>query len=930
MTNVIDILVSKQAQAELDKVIASLKVTHEEIIKINQQGLKINSGASPKNPQQMNSSVKESIALNEKLEATNKKMLVTSKQLEQASLRESNARNALNKQRETTLNQLAKEEAKLAIAGNYYNKLQAELNNLSFAYKDLAARQQMGASLSKVEAERMQYLENRIKTLDKTLKGVDGAMGKYTRNVGNYSGSFNPLNNSIAQLGREMPAFANSVQTGFMAISNNLPIFFDAMENVIKQNKQLQAEGKPTKSALTQLAGALFSFQTLLSVGVTLLTLYGKEIVTWASSLFGANEVLEELNKNQKEFNDSKVQGRKDSISDRTELEKYIRTMRNSNLSLEERDIALKKIRSQFPFYFKNLTDEHLLNGNITKELASLNIALERRAVLQKATDANVKNKQRLVDLQIERDSLKSNLELEQKIYEQNKKINQQSQTGTGINKNMSAEANLLQIKNKILDTEKNINAFQTAIINNNKTINELKAKTIGLEYQENEAKKESIKLKKEEAEADKFSKTWFEQTIAAFQKEADAMSYANPMRQQMIGQIKLLTLSYQALYGEQKKQEKVQDPKFGTLEYYEKLKSLLQQQQKTIATTNPEWEHYNNLIKAVQIDIDILTGKQKELNETFFDSQKYFQGFVDSFTSQSGFGEVFKVMDLLNQNFETVEEKAKVVGLAVSEAFQEAFNTISSYSDANYQTMFSNLERQRDVSILFAGESTTAREEIERVYEERRKRIQRQQAESQKRLAMFNIATNTAQAVMATYAKLGFPAGIPLAIAVGAIGAVQLALTAAQPIPQFYKGTQNAPEGLAWTDEKGAELHTDSKGNIKDYGSNKGARLKKLDKGDKIYTASQTKKMMDLYGFNQDFNNIMLTNGISTSNFNNNSVNLEPLNARLDRLTNVVANKSEFTMVNNESGTKYYERVNGQRRELVNSVLTMKSRTIK
>ena len=348
------------------------------------------------------------------------------------------------------------------------------------------------------------------------------------------------------------------------------------------------------------------------------------------------------------------------------------------------------------------------------------------------------------------------------------------------------------------------------------------------------------------------------------------------------------------------------------------------QEQQKTIADTNPKWESYNRLIEAVQIDIDILTGNQQKLNETFFDSQGYFKGFVDSFSADSGFGEVFKVMDLLNQNFETVEEKAKVVGLAISEAFQQAFNTLSTMSDANYQQMYSNLERQRDVSILFAGESTTAREEIERQYEERRKRIQRQQAESQKRLAMFNIAINTAQAIVSALPN------IPLSVAIGIIGAAQLAMTASQPIPQFYKGTQNAPEGLAWTDEKGAELHTDSKGNIKDYGSNKGARLKKLDKGDKIYTATQTKKMMDLYGFNQDFNNIMLTNGISTSNFNNNSVNLEPLNARIDRLTNVVANKSEFTMVNNESGTRYYERVNGQRRELVNSVLTMKSRTIK
>jgi len=50
-----------------------------------------------------------------------------------------------------------------------------------------------------------------------------------------------------------------------------------------------------------------------------------------------------------------------------------------------------------------------------------------------------------------------------------------------------------------------------------------------------------------------------------------------------------------------------------------------------------------------------------------------------------------------------------------------------------------------------------------------------------------------------------------------------------------FWKGTDNAPEGFAWVDEKGAEIHTDSKGNIKDFGSDGGARLKFLEQGDKI-----------------------------------------------------------------------------------------------
>ena len=931
MANVIDILVSKQAQAELDKVIASLKLTHEEIIKINQQGLKINSGSSPKNPQQMNTSVKESIALNERLEATNKKMLVTAKQLEQASIRESNARNALNKQRETTLNQLAKEEAKLNASANMYSKIQAKLNSLTAEYQNLSARKEFGIALTAKEEQRYASLQTRIQTYDKTLKAVDGSMGKYSRNVGNYAGSFNPLNNSIAQLGREAPAFANSVQTGFMAISNNLPIFFDAMGNVIAQNKQLQAEGKPTKSALVQLAGALFSFQTLLSVGVTLLTLYGKEIVNWASGLFGASEALSELNKNQKEFNKSKAEGTKASISERTEVDKNLKVMRNSSLESEKRNIALTNLRNQYPLYFKNLTDEQMLNGNITVVVKQLNQALKDRAQLNKATESNVKNKERLFDLEAELKTLKA-VELQQR-----------NNLKSGVASGLSAQGlatistQLNKTQQKRIEIEKDVIAFQKAIASNDVIINDLKGKQIELEGSLNDTKdkgnkikKKSIELQEQEFTAEANSRDAFQNTISALQAQMDKISILNPQYKFLEFNLRLVTDAYEALYGEQKKQESIQDPKFGTLEYYNKLKASLEEQQKTIADTNPEWESYNKLIEAVQIDIDILTGKQKKLNETFFDSQKYFQGFVDSFSSDSGFSEVFKVMDLLNQNFETVEEKAKVVGLAVSEAFQEAFNTMSQMSDANYQQMFTNLERQRDVSILFAGESATAREEIDRQYEERRRRIQRQQAESQKRLAMFNIATNTAQAIMAVFAKTPPPAGVPLALAVGAIGAIQLALTASQPIPQFYKGTQNAPEGLAWTDEKGAELHTDSKGNIKDYGSSKGARLKKLDKGDKIYTAGQTKQMMDLYGFNQDFNNIMLTNGISTSNFNNNSVNLEPLNARIDRLTSVVANKSEVTIVNNESGTRYYERVNGQRKELVNSVLTMKSRSVR
>jgi len=56
-----------------------------------------------------------------------------------------------------------------------------------------------------------------------------------------------------------------------------------------------------------------------------------------------------------------------------------------------------------------------------------------------------------------------------------------------------------------------------------------------------------------------------------------------------------------------------------------------------------------------------------------------------------------------------------------------------------------------------------------------------------------------------------------------------------------FWKGTNNAPEGFAWVDEKGAEMHTDKSGNIKDFGQDGGPRLKWLDKGDKIIPHQST-----------------------------------------------------------------------------------------
>lgn len=62
-----------------------------------------------------------------------------------------------------------------------------------------------------------------------------------------------------------------------------------------------------------------------------------------------------------------------------------------------------------------------------------------------------------------------------------------------------------------------------------------------------------------------------------------------------------------------------------------------------------------------------------------------------------------------------------------------------------------------------------------------------------------------------------------------------------------FYaKGTDNAPQGLAVVDEKGAEIITDKHGKIKEIGSGDGARFVNLDRGDKVITATKTAQYFD------------------------------------------------------------------------------------
>jgi hypothetical protein len=861
MANSIDLIVSKEAQAGLDALYKSLTKTHEEVVAISKLQLSFNGGSSPKSVTELNEKIKDQAKIQAQLE----------KQIEKNRLAEIRLQQAREKAFDKYDAQLQKEQARLNASTQMYNKVQAKLNALNNEYKNLAIQKELSGKLSDSEAKRYDFLSGKITKYDKALKAVDGQMGKYTRNVGNYAGAFNPLSNSINQLSREMPAFANSVQTGFMAISNNLPIFFDAMGGIIDQNKELQAQGKPTQSVLKQLAVSVFSLGTALSVGVTLLTLYGKEMVEWASSLFGASESLKALNESQKEFNKSRITGQKDAQSDIIELKKYLAVVSDRKLSDEERNIALKKLKQEYPFYFKNLTDEQILLGQTKKAQDALNIALEKRKTVEKATEINIANKQRLIDLEKE-------VEIQDKIVKRAKtpKVN----LNTGLKYTDPLEISIEQRKlNSLLETRKQ---YYNTIIKNDSLIIRLKKETIGLEYQDEKIKKEKHVKEKQI-------------------KREDIQSISENL-----------------------KAEK------GLIQTLEDQIAVYKKTQQEVSNTAEEYKSFQVVIDGLQQSIDLIKDPSKviktspmlhEMPQASEVTKKateemtgYLKGFYDQFGSESGMPTLFKA---LNNEIEGFGDNWKTTAVAMMEIGQELTNTLMKQSEARFNAEYSRLEQQKDIAIAFAGDSTTAKAEIERQYEEKRKAIQRRQAEAEKRQAMFNIVINTAQAVIATLGQAGF-AGIPLSLIVGAIGAAQLAMVASQEIPAFAEGGIHEGGKMLINDAKGSkyqETVVTPDGKVMQFkGRNK---VVDAPKGTQIFTPDQWSKQI---------NNLLLKNNISPLQTNQtNGINKDDLESVFRKYSGT----NEVAIDINENGFKKMINSNGRTREVLNSRLTTKGRIV-
>lgn len=220
-----------------------------------------------------------------------------------------------------------------------YKRMSLELGNMRALNKSLTEQER--------DTPYGKQLAKNIDTLDAEVKKLDATMGIHARNVGNYKSGFNGLNVSISQIMRELPAFTFSMQTGFLGISNNLPMLFDEIGKVSAQVKALRAEGQKVPGVFAQIVKNLLSVQSALNVGVLLLTLYGDKVFTWIGSLFKGEQAARTLADAQADVNKeltSGGSGYQTAVEDISRLEQTIKLARGGVISKTE---ALKQFNDK-------------------------------------------------------------------------------------------------------------------------------------------------------------------------------------------------------------------------------------------------------------------------------------------------------------------------------------------------------------------------------------------------------------------------------------------------------------------------------------------------------------------------------------------------------------------------------------------------------
>lgn len=166
-----------------------------------------------------------------------------------------------------------------------------------------------------------------------------------------------------------------------------------------------------------------------------------------------------------------------------------------------------------------------------------------------------------------------------------------------------------------------------------------------------------------------------------------------------------------------------------------------------------------------------------------------------------------------------------------ILQAFGELFNGITSIVTSAFDARIEQIEEEKEKNeeageeekeriedlvesgVITKEEGEARKRAADKATADKNKELDKQKAELEQKQAKWQKANSIVQttiatslAIMQAFAQAGPIAGAILAAVIGAMGAAQIAIIAAQPIPKYAKGTDNHPGGLAIVGDGGKQ----------------------------------------------------------------------------------------------------------------------------
>ena len=798
-----------------------------------------------------------------------------------------------------------------------YSRVDRKLADMVKTYRDLAIRKELGVKLTDNEQKNYEYLQGKIQKYDNALKQVDATMGKHQRNVGNYAMANSQLSFSITQIAREMPAFSNSIQTGFMAISNNLPMFFDEIQKLKKANIELAASGQPTKNVFDEVGKSIFSLQTLLSVGVTLLTIYGAQLVEFLGDMFNVSKEQEVQINQQKILNKYRKESAKYVADESSAFIGNINALRNTNAGSAERARMIKLINSTHGTTIKNLKDEAFFQKQLNDQVQSF--------LDKKIAEYNAKKNEDLINMNLRKQDrlrneiAKSTREEIQLQFELNKaranNVGGAKSFATDPTKSVSflseklaeAKENTQKLKDELKTTKGNITKYNIEIKETKDDIGGSGGLVDAQKELNTELEKTNEYLDIQSQLLHELNQSRFSQYIDAIDKQFNSELKAQEILAEQTGKYDLKSLM--ALLDEKAQIQKdalQEQENYELTQLAKKYQAETQAEYKALEDRRAKLLEQDGLTTAQKLDIEKQYQADKKVIEDNdrkrikdYDTQVLL---MQKKTGEEGVsidkGIADKKQEISDNLAEKTQENTSKTADKEKEKLKETYDFMISIQEAITQMLKDQIDRriallqkeseaaqkQQDYlqnlaanGNIYAQQSITEQIRIQREAQAEQIRLEKQKQS----IELISTGLKTFENALAD----GKTPGEALASTI----VNTTVLTSFLKNLQFYeKGTMNAPGGLSVVDEKGAEIITDKFGNIKEIGGGKGARFTMLDKGDKVYTATQTASLLSAFDYHGNANKMMGIDKAGTS------FDLMNMTKEIKVLQSIVANKSE------------------------------------